>query len=412
MSCCSSSPESSASSEDSATPERVKRPPAPAIRSEEELIAWLRDSRAVPGRAVPGRAVPGRAGQIEALLLESHPVYDGRGAAAVTRMRGWLLLALDELTPEALPFVLEELESSHDAYLTAAAAAVLRRSAPRAEWTQPLLSALLYIRSRDDSVTLEAYGGYGVAGERTTAVAELLKTLEWLGPRARVALPRLRELRREVGPEASWSAALDRTIDVLESAEAESCCAASKPAPASSAREIEGAADPSSLADLEFQDQDGAAVRFGDFLIGRPSLVVFFYTRCDNPTKCAMTVTRLGRAQRLLEEQGLSGAIRTAAITYDPGYDLPPRLKRYAEIWGARPAENHRMLRLPEGFERLRAHFDLGVNYVSSVVNRHQIEAYVLDAEGRVRHAATRRQWDEGELIARASSLISHQLQT
>ena len=45
---------------------------------------------------------------------------------------------------------------------------------------------------------------------------------------------------------------------------------------------------------MELEDQDGARVTFGEFFAGKPSVVAFFYTRCDNPNKCSLTITKLG----------------------------------------------------------------------------------------------------------------------
>ena len=39
-------------------------------------------------------------------------------------------------------------------------------------------------------------------------------------------------------------------------------------------------------------------------LPGHPTIVVFFYTRCDNPLKCTLTITKLGQMQRALEARG------------------------------------------------------------------------------------------------------------
>src|SRR4051794_25349828 len=73
-------------------------------------------------------ADPARHHELADLLREEHPAYTGRGAAAVVRMRGWILLALARvgLTDETLAFALEELATGHDPYLVAAAARALR----------------------------------------------------------------------------------------------------------------------------------------------------------------------------------------------------------------------------------------------------------------------------------------------
>src|SRR6185436_19078918 len=110
---------------------------------------------------------------------------------------GALLLALGHraLPTAALPFVLEELESAHEAWLTAVAAHVLRKyPEPSPSFVQPLLSAILYIRHRDDVVRLANYAGYGPGGETTTAMAEVMQTIAWLGRSGTACLPALDEL--------------------------------------------------------------------------------------------------------------------------------------------------------------------------------------------------------------------------
>ena len=52
------------------------------------------------------RSNPTRRAELTDLLREDHPVYDQRSAAAIVRMRGWILVALTnvELSDDALLF--------------------------------------------------------------------------------------------------------------------------------------------------------------------------------------------------------------------------------------------------------------------------------------------------------------------
>src|SRR5882757_11376754 len=95
------------------------RPAATANAQSEPQFAALVDALTVD---------PSRSGQLTDLLREDHPIYDQRGAAAIVRMRGWLLVALARagVSDAALIFVLEELDTGADAYLVAAAARALR----------------------------------------------------------------------------------------------------------------------------------------------------------------------------------------------------------------------------------------------------------------------------------------------
>jgi len=75
------------------------------------------------------------------LLPERIPVYRGRSANIVNRMRGYLLAAFEGagLPEEALPYVFEELESGREAYVVAAAARALRGRDSRSSDAVPFL---------------------------------------------------------------------------------------------------------------------------------------------------------------------------------------------------------------------------------------------------------------------------------
>lgn len=346
-----------------------------------------------------------------ALLDERHAVYRGVSTPAVTRMRGALLLALGHraLPSTALAFVLEELESAHDAWLTAIAAHVLRKyPEPSASFVEPLLSAIFNIRHRDEIVRLVP--GEAAGGDPTTAMAEVLQTIGWLGRAGAASVPRLEDLLAQ-NPGPTTSTLVANAIEAIRTDErpdtAHACCCAGSE-PDSVAPAVETATPTvSSLSALGFQDHAGNALTFADAFHGHPSIVVFFYTRCDNPAKCPLTMYRFGALQRLLEQSGLGDVIGMAAITYDPAYDRAERLFQYAESWGVRPSARHRILRTAGDFQALSDYFSLGVNFsASGIVNRHQIEAFILDRQGRIAHAVTRRRWDEAQLAHLAAALL------
>ncbi len=352
------------------------------------------------------------------LLPERISLYRGRSTNTTARMRGYLLAAFEEvgLPATALPYVLEELESGRDAYLVAAAAKALRGFPGRStDAVDFLLKAIGNIKYSDDALSFDGYLPAWPAANPTTAMDEILKTLSWLGAGARPALPALESLREEQHVLSGTSRAiLEGILDGLrstgESGEAAGVhlCCSNRPGPATgfvrSATVVAGHRAPP--AQIMLEDQDGHRLKFGEFFSGRPSIVVFFYTRCDNPNKCSLTITKLGKLQRRLEELGLAGQIRTAAISYDPDYDLPARLRAYGENRDVLFGADHRFLRSTEGLSALQDYFQLGVNYGPAVVNRHRIELYVLDGKGRVGSSFTRLQWDLDEVLDTARSLL------
>jgi protein SCO1/2 len=122
--------------------------------------------------------------------------------------------------------------------------------------------------------------------------------------------------------------------------------------------------------------------------------------------KCSLTVAKLARVQKLLEAHGLTDQMRTAAITYDPAFDIPERLRIYGQDRGVRLDANHRMLRAVDRNDVLDGYFELGVNFIKSLVNRHRIEAYILDAKGRIAVSFERIHWDEQQIVRRAIEVL------
>jgi protein SCO1/2 len=347
------------------------------------------------------------------LLREDHPCYDQRSSAATVRMRGWVLLALARtgVSDRELPFVLEEFDTGTDAYLVAAAARALRSYAqPSAVFAPFVMRALTNIR--DEPLSFENYGEYATSSTGTTPLRELLAALVWLGPHASAILPELASLRAQPGRLSTKSIAeLDRTVAaILEDSrdgehEADMCCSL----PGLLGHKwwaFHERGHTNTVDSIVFEDQDGASMRFRDFFKGNPSIVVFFYTRCDNPWKCSLTVTKLARMQQLLKKRGIADQIQTVAITYDPVFDLPRRLRGYGQDRGVRFDAHHRMLRATQGFSALRNHFNLGVNFIETLVNRHRIEFYILDSEGRVAARFERIHWDESRVVDRATEVL------
>ncbi|MFO0757686.1 MAG: SCO family protein [Byssovorax sp.] len=373
------------------------------------MVSGPRDDDELVALCAAVRADPTRRDELVPALREDAPVYAQRGRAAIARMRGWVLASFEiaGLPDEALPFVIEELESGVEPYLIAAAARAVRgRPRPDPALAPYVVRAIGNVQGRDDLVSFSAFGAYAMPGEGETAVGELCATLRWMGPAASAARGAIEALladARGLSPENI--AALDRCVEALGDAPlagGDDCCAGLF-SPSTAGRD---APPGDALRALRLQDQAGNEATFDAIFRGRPSIVTFFFTRCDNPRKCSLTITKLARVQAALAAEGLLDRIGTAAITYDPGHDSPGRLLQYgkARRWVAHG--QHRLLRSTVGNDALIEHFQLGVGFIASLVNRHRLECFVLDAEGRTRRAFTRVQWDEHEVIEAARALL------
>jgi protein SCO1 len=344
------------------------------------------------------RRLPDAAATLAAMLPEQSPLFAGRGANEAERLRGYILASFETigLPPEAVPFVLEELETGENVYVVAGAARALRgaREAP-AEAPTLLVAAIERLRRADDVVSFDRFEPAPGSGNDVTALAELARTLALLGPRAKPALTELEALldreRETFSP--TIRAELAEAVEAAEAPDvsAPGCC--------SSHHSTENVAPDGTVAartdlrDLALEDQDGTRLTFFDAFAGRPTALAFFYTRCVNPQKCSLTVTRLARLAGLVETEGLDANV--AGISYDPGFDRPPRLRTYGADRGMIFSPRCSLLRTLGPFDPLREAFDLGVGFGPVTVNRHRLDLVMLDASLDVTARFERRLWHE-----------------
>jgi cytochrome oxidase Cu insertion factor (SCO1/SenC/PrrC family) len=356
------------------------------------------------------RASPDERDALAALLAEQSPIYAGRSTGDAERLRGYLLASFEKtgLPKSALPFVIEELESGLNPYVVAAAAKALRGSRDfPSHIAALLLAAIDRIRGSDDVVDFDFRAEPGAADAPTTALTELFRTLAWLGPRASEAEAPLREM---FGQQPPWfSAQVLMEIEMALAAvsgggiKAQAHCCAAHPAPISfAAKTPPGSVD---IKKTELQDQDGAVFSFGDFFLGRPSVLTFFYSRCMNPNKCSLTITKLARLQQRIRGEGLQDQFNVAAVSYDPAFDLPARLRLYGADRGMSFDDRSRLLRTTGPFEPFRRWLDLGVGYGSTTVNQHRLDVVILDGAGHPCASAVRVQWDEADVLAALKAL-------
>ena len=368
--------------------------------SPEEAVAELVDAV---------KTSPDRRDILVELLPEQHPVYRGRSTNQTVRMRGYILAAFEQvgLPESAVPYVLDELQNGRDAYLVAAAAKALRGLPnPSAELIPFLLQAVNNIRFMDDALTFEQYKPDWPLSDHTSALQQIIRSFQWLGPEARGALPDLEALDREGRLPETIRSELRSALDSIGAHQRVDTRSFISLSVLDASPSISQPKKTDHIPTLEFEDQDQHHLRFAEFFYQKPSIVVFFYTRCSNPNKCSLTITKLGQLQRMISEEGLKGRIKTAAITYDPQYDLSPRLKAYGLNRGVIFGEDNRFFRSLQGWTDLQEYFGLGVNFNGTIVNQHRIELFILDPQGSIAKTFSRLQWNEREVLDSARALL------
>jgi hypothetical protein len=353
------------------------------------------------------RASADRPEAIVALLAEQSPLYGGRSTAEAERLRGYLLTSFGTagLPGAALPFVIEELESGLNPFVVAAAAKAVRGERDLAGKIVPLLlGAIDRIRQSDDVVRFDHCIEPQTSATPVTALMEMFRTLASFGPRGRQAEPALTAMLSQRPPAFSSEvlAEIEKALTAVRDggiAARDHCCG-DRPAPITFEPTSGTRRARIDVMATELQDQDGHAFTFGDFFQGRPSVLTFFYTRCMNPNKCSLTITKLAELQKRINAEGLHDHVNVAAITYDPAFDLPHLLNAYGTDRGMSFDQRNRLLRTTGAFEPFQRWLDLGVGFGVSTVNQHRLDVVVLDRKAAPSTGVSRLQWQEDEVFS------------
>jgi protein SCO1/2 len=339
------------------------------------------------------------------LLPQNHPLYVGRGNNQMNRIRGYIIAAFEQigLPDNAFIFICEELENSKDAYVVAAAAKAVRgMTLPNAAILPFLQKAIYNIGHKDNAITFDSYKpDWNGTQKYTTATQEVLATYKWMGSSAKEALPFLTDYSN--GLITSIDTKLKNLIlDTIYSINNDNkipkniCCT-----PYQYNTPNTKLKDYASIKHSLLEDQNNNKISIDDFISKSYTIVAFFYTRCDNPNKCSLTISKLAQLQQLIDDSSFQSQIKIAAITYDSGYDTPDKIKNYAENRKFRFTNDYKCFRiLNDDFDKVKTYLQLGVNYVGSVVSQHQIELYILDANGIVKEKFSQLQWNPEDVIS------------
>lgn len=151
--------------------------------------------------------------------------------------------------------------------------------------------------------------------------------------------------------------------------------------------------------DIAFRDQDDRGGVIAS-LLNKPVVITFFYTRCQNGRKCSMAVSRMAALQRQLTQAGIADQVRLLAISYEPQFDTPDRIHRYAADRGMRLSENARALQLDAArIQGLVDELGAPANYNAGWINTHGVQLTLLDREGRMVRLYHTLLWDNDQVM-------------
>ena len=317
-----------------------------------------------------------RADELVDQLHEGSAVYAGRSAAAAGRLRASVLAEFAEvgLPAAAVPYVVEVLRTELNPEVVAAAALAVRG------WpgSDPEPRRGVGPGRGQSPGSRRAGRPRGRRGPRWSRCSP-----RWPGsPRLRrrlLAAPGAAGPGERPGLEPGGPSGAGRHLGGLAGADrARDRCLVGRGWPVRRLPNPPSGRPRVILVGVVVEDQDGVRQPLIDFLSRADTVVAFFYTRCQNPNKCSLTITKLADLQARMLERGMAGQL--AAISYDPVSICRPDWPRTVGPGGCISAIRFECSGPLRAMPRLAEFFGLRVGYTGTIVNQHGLELFLVDS--------------------------------
>jgi protein SCO1/2 len=159
--------------------------------------------------------------------------------------------------------------------------------------------------------------------------------------------------------------------------------------------------------DESLVNQEGKTVRLSSFR-GKVLALTFVYTRCPLPDFCIRMSNHFARIQRSLKGDGkLEGMWHLMSVSFDPKFDRPAVLKRYAAEYGA-DFSTWDFLTDPDtsgpAIRRLADGLGLEYSEDGGLID-HNLRTILIDPEGKLVKVITGNEWKPEELAAEMKRL-------
>ena len=149
-------------------------------------------------------------------------------------------------------------------------------------------------------------------------------------------------------------------------------------------------------------DQGGRTIRFSD-LKGKVMVLTFIYTRCPLPDYCIRMSNNFVKIQKMLKrETDITGKWHLISVSFDPRFDRPAVLKRYAATYDA-DLSTWDFTTDPDttgtGIRRLAD--GLGLSYAEDEgLIAHNMRTVLIDREGTLVRVINGNEWSPDEVAA------------
>ena len=147
-------------------------------------------------------------------------------------------------------------------------------------------------------------------------------------------------------------------------------------------------------ADGQVLDSKGRALSLREALAGRITLLSFIYTRCSDANGCPLATAVLHRIEQASRKNAaLAANLRLVSLSFDPAHDTPEVMARYHNPASPEAAEWVDLTTASEAaLAPILAGYDVPVQKGVDATGQkdqvlgHQLRAYLIDREGRVRN--------------------------
>lgn len=154
------------------------------------------------------------------------------------------------------------------------------------------------------------------------------------------------------------------------------------------------------LPEYHFTNQLGQAISTAQFK-GQVLAINFLFTRCPYPNFCPLMANDFAETQKkLLTMPNAPTNWHLLTISFDPDFDTPPVLKRYAEAHGADPARWTFATGSITDITTMGGQFGLAFWKEQGGIISHNLRTVVIDPFGRVQKIFPGNEWQPDELVA------------
>lgn len=149
--------------------------------------------------------------------------------------------------------------------------------------------------------------------------------------------------------------------------------------------------------DFELINQDSQSVRLNQFQ-GKHVVLSFIYTRCGMPKMCPLTTRKFAQLQELGRSIGLENRMVLLLVTFDPEFDVPGILKKYANMYNAKTDNWHFLTGTVESVTEVCQEYGIVHEEQEWGQIQHSMITYLIDPEGYIIKFYVGQNWTPEEL--------------